>query len=224
MIALRQRHQPRRVQRPVNQIQVVRGQPQRLEQRLAHKLRALVIDLQPHGVAFAAVVQLVLDRLEQVAGLLLVDVKLAVARHAERPVAQQFVPGKQIRQVMPDQPAQIDVILPRIGPRQLDHARQDARDLHHRHVLEHFPVPGHLQPHDEVQRLVEQLRERMRRVNRQRRQHRADLRVVIILHPGQVRRVQFRQLQQADAVGRQRRASAPRASRRIAAPPCAAPA
>ena len=45
----------------------------------------------------------------------------------------------------------------------------------------------------------------MRRVNRQRRQHRPDLRAVIILQPGQVSRVQLRDFEQADAVGRQRR-------------------
>ena len=48
------------------------------------------------------------------------------------------------------------------------------------------PLRGHLQLHDQVQRLVEQLRERMRRVNRQRRQHRADLRAVILLDPGAI--------------------------------------
>ena len=45
--------------------------------------------------------------------------------------------GKQIRQVMPDQLAQKDVILAGASARgSLHQARQDARDLHHRHVLE----------------------------------------------------------------------------------------
>ena len=46
------------------------------------------VNLQPHGVALAAVVQFVLDRLEQVGRFLLVDVELAVARDAEQPVAE----------------------------------------------------------------------------------------------------------------------------------------
>ena len=224
MIPLGQRHQPRRVQRAVDQVEVVRGQAQRLEQRLAHDRRALVINLQPHGVPLAAVVQLVLDRLEQVRRLLLVNVKLAVARHAERPVAQQLRAREQIGQVMPDQPVQIDVILARIGPRQLHHARQDARDLHHRHVLEHLPVPRHLQPHDEVQRLVQQLRERMRRVNRQRRQHRPDLRVVIILDPGAGRPGPAPPAPAGGCRWPPAPAPAHRASRRTAARPCGAPA
>ena len=135
-----------------------------------------MVDLQPHSVPFAAVVQLVLHCLEQVGRLLLVDVKLAVARHPERPIAQQLCAREQIGQVM-----------------------------HHGHVLVRLTVPSHLQPHDEVQRLVEQLRKRMRRVDRQRRQHRVDLRAVIIFHPDQVRLLQLLQLQQADAVGRQGR-------------------
>ena len=164
-----------------------------------------MINLQPHRVALAAVVQLVLDRLEQVRRLLLVNVELAVARHPERPVTQQPGAREQIRQVMPDQPVQMDVILAPIRARQLHDAWQVARYLHHRHLLEHLLVARHLQPHHQVQRLVQQLRERMRRVNRQRRQHRADLRVVVILHPGQIRRLQLRHLQQPDAVRRQGR-------------------
>ena len=195
MIPLGQRHEPRRVQWPFNEIKVLGGQPQRLEQRLAHARRALVINLQPHRVSLAAVVQFVLDRLEQVCRLLLVNVELTVTRHAERPVAQQLRAGEQIGQVMPDQPVEIDVILPPIRARQLHDARQVARDLHHGAVLEHLPVSRHLQPHDEVQRLIQQLRERVRRVNRQRRQHRPDLRKVIILHPSAVGLVQLRQLQ-----------------------------
>ena len=51
--------------------------------------------------------------LSRLAALLLVDVKLAVARDAERPVAENCRAGKQIGQVMADQLAQINVILPR---------------------------------------------------------------------------------------------------------------
>ena len=80
----------------------------------------------------------------------------------------------------------------------------------------------HLQPHNQVQRFVEQLRKRMRRVNRQRRQHRADLRAIILLEPVQVGR---RPAPQAPGTGC-RCAPAPaavlRASRRIAAPPSGA--
>ena len=40
--------------------------------------------------------------------------------------------------MMPDQPAQIDIILPRVFARQLDHSGQNARNLHHGHVLAAF--------------------------------------------------------------------------------------
>ena len=53
--------------------------------------------------------------------------------------------------------------MPAVSARQLDQPRQNARDLHHRQVLENFPILGHLQADDQVQRFVEQLRERMGR-------------------------------------------------------------
>src|SRR5437867_8253672 len=61
-------------------------------------------------------------------------------------------------------------------------------------------LSGHLEAHDEVERFVEQLRERMRRINGQRREHRAHLGAVILDQPGLVGQVQFRQIEDADAV------------------------
>ena len=99
----------------------------------ADSRRAIVLDLQPHGVALAAVVQFVLHRLEQVGRFLLVNVKLAVARHAERPVAEDAsCPGKSPPGNGRSSCAQKDVILPPVGARQPDQPRQHARHLHHR--------------------------------------------------------------------------------------------
>lgn len=106
MVALIEHHQARRVQRSVNQVQVVLGQPQRFEQRLADALRTPMLDLQPHRVAAPAVVQLGFHGLQQVAFLLVVNVQLAVAGDPERPPAQNGRTRKEIREKVPDQVAE----------------------------------------------------------------------------------------------------------------------
>ena len=94
MIAVGQHHQPRGMQRAINQIQVVLGQLEGFQQRLADRRGAIVVNLQPHRVALAAVVQFALHGLEQVAGFLLVNVQLAVPRDAKMPVAENLRAGK----------------------------------------------------------------------------------------------------------------------------------
>src|SRR3546814_9878462 len=59
--------------------------------------------------------------------------------------------------------------------RQLDDARQRARRAHERQVAAAAERVLALEHDDEVERLVEDLRERVRRVQAERRQHRHDL-------------------------------------------------
>ena len=80
-------HKPCRIQRPVDGVQVALLQVQRPQQRVADLRRAVLLHFQPDGGAAAAVVQLVFDGLQQVGDLLLVNVKLAVARHPKMPAA-----------------------------------------------------------------------------------------------------------------------------------------
>ena len=51
-------------------------------------------DLQPHAEAEASVAHLLLDRLEQVAGLVLFDLDVGVARDAEGWHSMMRIPGK----------------------------------------------------------------------------------------------------------------------------------
>ena len=69
--------------------------------------------------------------------------------------------------------------------------REMAQDLARR---------GHLQLNDEIERLVLQLRERMGRIDRQRRQHRTHLRPVKRLQPFHISRPELRIVQEPDAV------------------------
>ncbi len=200
MIAFDQRHQPRRIERPVNQIQIVLCQPQRAEKRPPDSLRAIVVDLQPHRVPFAPVVQLVLYRLEQIPAVLLVQVKFAVPRQPKVPVAEYLRPRKQIGQKMPDDLPEKNIILLPPFPRQSHHRRQHPRGLHDGEVPEVFPARFHLQLHHDVERFVEQLRKGMHRINRQRRQDRPDFAAVKILQPFQVRRAEPGRLEETDAV------------------------
>ena len=83
---------------------------------LADALRAILVDFQPHRVALAPVVQFIFHRLEQAARVLFVKVKLAVARDAKMPVAEDFCAGKQVLQKAAHDLAQENVILPRPLP------------------------------------------------------------------------------------------------------------
>ena len=104
-----------------------------------------------------------------------------------------------------DQPAQKHVVAPRVGARQLDEPLMVAGNLHHRHVFQRLAILGQLQLDDQVQRFVEQLGKRMRGINRQRREHGAQLRAVKIFQPVQVRLLQVGKVQEADAVLGKRR-------------------
>ena len=91
------------------------------------------------------------DRIEQVARLLFIDVKFAVAGDAKMPVTQDGCAREQIGQVIADEPAKPDIVPPLVRPRQLHQTRLVARNLDDRHVLQNLAVLRQLQPHDQVQ-------------------------------------------------------------------------
>jgi hypothetical protein len=193
-------HQPRRVERAVDQVQIVLCQAQRAQQGLADCFGAIVIGFQADGVAFAAVVQFFFNGLEQIAAVLFVDVKLAVARDAKMPVAEDARAGKQIPQEMAHDLAQKNVIAPSVGARQFHHRRQNARRLHDGQMAQVFRAGLHLQLHDDVERFVEQLREGMVGIDGQRREHWTHFAAIKILQPFQVGLAQSRRRDKADAV------------------------
>ena len=128
-------HQAHQVHRAVDLVEVVRAEPELLQQELGHLRRAVVGDLEAHGVAEVALRQLALQRGAQVLHVLLVDEEVAVARDAELVAAEHLHARRRARctcscrieerKTKPCVPAR------ELG-RQLDHARQDARRLHDR--------------------------------------------------------------------------------------------
>ncbi len=171
MVAFVHGHEPHGIERPVDDVEIVRGEIERLEQVMKNVRRTFVLDFEPHRRAFAPVVQFLLHRAEQVAHVFLVDVELAVARHAEVPEAEDRRAWKKIGQIVADEVAHEDVVLPVVVARQLHQPREHARHLHHREAALRLAVALDLELHGDVQRLVEQLRKRVRRIDAERRHH-----------------------------------------------------
>ena len=206
MVALIQQHQPGGVERALDEIQIIPGEIEGFEEQLADGFRAVVGDLQPDGVAPAALVELLLDGLEQVRRVLLVHIQLAVAGEAERPVAQDFRARKQVGEKVPDQLAEKDIVPRAVGARQADQSRQDGRALDHGQALHRGAVFFDLQPDDDVERLVEELRKRMGRIDGERREDRAHLPIIERVQPLLIGAFDAVQLEQPDAVPGQGRA------------------
>src|SRR5262245_42587927 len=82
-VELVERHQVGDVQGAVNRVDVLLLHLQRMAQQLDHMRAHPGGDLQPNAEAEAAVAHLLLDRLEQVAGLVLFDLDVGVASDAE---------------------------------------------------------------------------------------------------------------------------------------------
>ncbi len=71
-------------QRAAGRIHVVGVDLQVAHQDFAHISRHVVVDLQPHGAAEVALAQIVFHHQQQVVGLFLLQLHVAVARHAKR--------------------------------------------------------------------------------------------------------------------------------------------
>ena len=126
-------------------------------------------DLEPHDLAEAPAAELVLDRLEQVVGLV-VDLEVGVARDPEQVVADDLQPGEQRVEVLGDDLLERDERV--LGD--LDEPRQHL--LRHLHARVRVVVEiGIAQPDDQAQRQVRDVRERAPGADRERRQHREDL-------------------------------------------------
>ena len=104
---------------------------------------------------------------------------------------------------MADDVVQKNVIPPSVLTGQAHQARQHTRHLDHGQMPQYLSAVRHFQLHHHVQRLVQQLRKRVGRIDHQRRQHRAHLAEVIGLDTLPVPRVELVEPQKFDPVLRQ---------------------
>lgn len=149
-----------------------------LQQGAHDRRRAIVRNLQPHRRPVAARDQFVAQRQRQVFHFFFVYHQLGIAGDAELVGAldlharEQFV--HELREHRGQEHEALLAVRRQAGG-QLDDARQRARGAHDRQMAGAPERVLAIEHHHDVQGLVEDLRERMCRVQAQRRQHRHDL-------------------------------------------------
>jgi hypothetical protein len=202
-----QRREPHDVDGAVAAVQVVPGELELREQEAGEVLGTARSHFEAQRHSELAVLELALQRLAQVLDLFLVDPQIGVARDAELRVRDDLAAGKEVRQMRMDhrrQQQELVLGLRDVG-RQLDHARDHARRLDDRDGGQPAESVEPRQLDDEVQALVDDLRERVRRIEPDRRQQRPHLALEEIGHPRPLGRRAIRVPDQAHAVLRERR-------------------
>ncbi len=164
------------VDRAVDTVDRVFGQPEVLQQGAHDVARAVLRDLQPDRRAVATVDQFIAQRQGEVLDLFLVHHQLGITGHAELVGPLDF----HAREHLIDESRQHrgqehEGLRAAELLRQLDDARQRARCTHDRQVPGAAKRVGALEHHHDVQRFVEDLRERVRGIQAERGQHRHDL-------------------------------------------------
>ena len=180
-------HQAQQIQRPVDTENVLAGQAEVVGEAVEGELVHAILDFQAHGGAAAQVAQLVLDALEEIFGLLLVDVEVAVAGDAEGEGAVDTVAGEELVGAELDDFAEEDEPFRAAGRGgDLHHAREDpghGQDGEEPLVLRRGGV---VDRDDDVERLVAQLGEGMRGIDGQRGEDRIHLGAEVAAHPGEL--------------------------------------
>ena len=161
--------QPGQVEHPADLVAVVLAQPEAVEQDAPCRRRHRSLDLEPDRFAETPPPQLLLDRHEQVVGLVLLDREVGVARHPEEVVIEDLHAEEQGIQVG------LDHLVDEHEPRRLDHdqARQDLGDLDPREAA--LAALRVAQSDRDRQAQRRDVRERMARVDRERREDGEDL-------------------------------------------------
>ncbi len=124
-------HQPRQIHRAIAAKDLVLVELEVHPQALDNLRIGAGFNLQAHGVALAAVVQLHANGFKQRARFFLFEVEVGVARDAEGGVRQHFVAAIHAGEVLRDQVLQQQVVVRAVGGGQADKARQRARHRDH---------------------------------------------------------------------------------------------
>ena len=200
VVALVDGHEAHGVERAVDDVEVVPVEFESLEEKVGDVSGTGGLDFEAHGGAFAAVVQLVLDRLEQVVDVSFVDVEFAVPGDAEMPEAEDFRPRKEVGEIVADEVAEVDEIAAVVLARQTDEAREDARHLDHGEAAVGLAVARDFELHDDVEGLVQELGKGVRRIDAERGEHGAHVGAVVLLHPGAVRGFEVLVIEEVDLI------------------------
>jgi hypothetical protein len=172
-------------ERPIEFVKVCFRQLKKFQEEIGEVVRAIRFHFQPHGVAPARTPQLLLDAAQEVVRFLLVNVKVAVPRHAKSVHTVKQEAGKKIGHVLFDEGSEVNVIptvVALLSARQMDQARDGARHLHdgvHRFATLFGPCPN-----KKVVALVQELRKGMTRVDRERGKHGKNFLLEIAPGPG----------------------------------------
>ena len=170
-VELSQHREAAHVEQTVDLIHVGRLQLQLARQQLEHLGGHAGIDLQTHDPCMpATAAQLGLDRGQQVLGIAVDVVQVAVAGDPERVMGDDLHAGKKRGQVKRDHILERHVTL---AFNQRDEARQDGWDLDASEPL--LPALRIANHHREVQREMRDVRKRMAGVDREWCQHWEDL-------------------------------------------------
>ena len=199
--------QPHQVHRAVHAVQRAWRQAELLEQELHQFAWAGVDDFEADRLAEVARRQGGAQRLAQVCHVVFVDFEVGVARHAKLRERLDLAPREQFAQVGPDhageQHERLAVAAEVRG--QPDDTRQDPRYFDDRDRIGSAERVFPSKPGDEVERLVRDLRERVRRVEPHGHEQRAHLVVEELRDPAHLRRRALRMADDANALLRQRR-------------------
>ena len=206
MIPFQNGHKATRSDRALDGVKVMGLEPQRGQQFPPDLLGAIGADLQPDGLSLAPIVQLGLHRHPHIGDLLLVDVEFAVAGDAEGPPGLHLGDTEETGQIGSDEIGQENRVPLTVRAGQPHQVGQHARHLDDGQTGgSRITAIRSANPRDEVQRLVEQLRERMRGIHRQRSQDRINLLLIIGRQPLPVGLVQHSRFEEVKTLGLQRR-------------------
>ena len=199
-------HEAHEVHRSCHDVEIVALEAELREEEARHRLRHVVGDFEAYGVAEMALRQFALQRLAQVLHLLLLDEEIGVARDAELIRAQHRHAGEELTHVRVQDRGEEDEVVGTGGDvvRQADDARQHARRLHDRGARIAPERVAAFELDREIEALVEDARERVRRVEPDGRQHRHHFAEEVVADPFLLRRRPLGAAQEADLLLRER--------------------
>ena len=180
-VEARERHEVASAEGPVHLVDLVLGDLELLLEELSHALGRLRGDLETHDRAESAAPHLLLDRREEVGGLVLLDLDVRVARHAEEVRGNDLEAGEELSEVRLDERLEeeilrllgLDLLLALEELAEREEARHGLRHLDARELrLARLRV---LHLDGEVQGEVREERERMAGVHGERREDGQDV-------------------------------------------------